>query len=155
MKDAYIISEFLFTGVSAGLIGTVVMSYFLVSVSRLPIMQIGLVSAIGSVFTDSMHAAKKLGWYIHFTAGLSFGLLYSLLLTFADVNLVYLNVPLGGAIGIVHGFTLFFLLVPTLAEHHRFEQVRDVGGAMALAYFFAHIMFGLAVGTVFTWFQVA
>ena len=52
----------------------------------------------------------------------------------------------GVAAGAVHGYAVFFILIPLLAEHHPIEEVRGIGVGLSALYFLGHIFYGLTVG---------
>jgi len=142
------IAEFLLVAVSAGLLGTLAMSAVIYLAPKSLVGNIGLVSAIGSIFTGGgFQSARTIGTLVHISAGIAFATLYCLGFGILGIQSVPLSV-VGGLFGLAHGFVLFFILIPLLAEHHPVKSIREAGGGIGFAYLVAHIIFGLVVGGV-------
>lgn len=142
-------TEFIFQALLCGAVGTAAMTLATQLVPSTITAGRGLVTTIGSIFTVSGQRnadARTLGFFVHTLAGLSFGVLYCLLFRFFDLPSALPLTVVGTLFGGIHGFTVFFVLIPLLAEHHRVKAVRDEGPGIAVVYFLAHILFGFFVG---------
>ena len=149
MNELQVITNFLATSVLCGLMGLSLMTAVISFARRFEPVAVGPVRAVGSLFTGSMESAKAFGWLVHFAASMAFGMLYTFLLMSVTPPFEILYLPLSIAIGAAHGFFVFFLLIPSLAEHHPIAAVREQGGAIGLVYVFAHIAYGAGVGAMF------
>lgn len=153
MNESLLLVNYLTSSLIAGVIGTSIMTLFVYVASRYGFTSIGIVQAVGSVVTGQVDKkAIPAGAILHTFAGIAFAMLYTLLFFSTPMhNTPYLLAPLGALLGAAHGFVMFFLLVPLLAENHPIKLVRDNGAKLALTYFFAHIVYGLTVGAALTY----
>ncbi len=152
MNQITILFDILTTSIFAGLIATGVMTAFVYAAHRVGLTSIGMVDAVGSTITGSINKSSfQVGVMLHIAAGITFAMLYTLLFYLTPLgSLRELFVPIAASVGAAHGFVVFFILVPLLAEHHPIRSIREDGTKMALVYFFAHILFGLSLGICLT-----
>lgn len=148
MTDIIILNRFLTASVVSGVIATILMSFFISVVSKSSWIPMSMPSIIGRIFSKNANDAKFIGWLFHIIAGVIFAFVYVYFLNFFSVLSSPVAMLVGSAFGVLHGFSLFFMLLPSLAEHHPDKSVRSVGGALALVYFFAHIVYGTMVGSI-------
>ena len=145
------IVQFLVITTLAGIVATGGMTLFMTTLTRSGITNADMVRAIGGIFTKSEdEEALMLGSLLHLVSGISFAMVYTLVL-------VYFKVPQGLAtvggtmlLGAFHGFVLSFLLVIAVAENHPVSRFQDAGFGVAVAHFLGHILYGFLVGAVLT-----
>jgi hypothetical protein len=141
--------ETLVIGCLSGLVGLACMSGVLGLLSSAEALTVGPVRAIGTLFHPRRISAQSVGWMVHTLAAMAFGVLYTSFLKSITPPAEILYLLIAGSVGFAHGFIVFFMLIPLLAEHHPAQVVRDEGSTIGLLYIVAHIAFGLAVGSMF------
>ena len=142
------IGGIVWTGIIAGIIATLIMTLFLEAVTRSGLAHADMVKAIGSMVTKSLNNAFKTGIVIHLAWGIFFGICYTFILAIFHLKMLLYTATVGGSIGFVHGFAVGMLVVVVVAEHHPIEKFRKPGIEVAVAYFMAHVIYGLVVGYV-------
>jgi hypothetical protein len=140
--------DIIWVGIVAGIIGTIGMTAFLSIVTKTDVVHADMVRAIGSLLTKSLDNALRVGLIIHITWGIIFGILYTVIISYFDVQNFLLTVSIGMVIGFIHGFAVSLLLVVAVAEHHPIEQFKNPGFGVAAAHFIAHLIYGTLVGFV-------
>ncbi len=139
---------------AAGLIATAVMTAFVLSFTYVGILSASPVDAIGSSVLGRIKGARLFGYALHATAGIVFAFIYaSILYASGFIGGVW---PVVGAAGIgaAHGYVVSFLIVISVGENHPWAQYRDEGIGMGVVYLVAHILYGLALGTLFSLMQI-
>lgn len=149
MNDLRIITHFLFVALCSGLFGLAMMSVVIRFAAQYKLTTTGPVQAIGSLFSGKLESAHALGWIVHVFASILFGMLYTIFLSAITPPFPFLYIPISALLGAAHGFVVFFLLIPGLAEHHPIAIVREEGSAISVLYVIAHIAYGTGVGAVF------
>lgn len=134
--------------VLAGLIATAGMSLVLWGISQTGIANAAMIRAIGSMFTRSYEGSFGPGLVVHFIAGIAIAFIYVALISLLAPDTLAGTIAYGGMIGLAHGVAFGFLLVVAVAEHHPLEQFRRAGLEVAVAHLFAHVVYGVLVGTV-------
>ena len=140
--------HFLLSTIFAGIIGTGGMTLFMHSITQTGIANADMVRAIGSIFTRSLDSALLVGTLLHFTAGVIFAMIYTILFGFFGAQGTLPHVGIGILIGFMHGFVLSFFLVISVAEHHPLKEFREAGFSVAVAHLIGHIIYGALVGLV-------
>ena len=132
----------------AGIIGTSAMTLMLFIMTKLEIVQVDMVRAVGSIFTKSLDSANSLGLLIHYIFGIFFAFLYTIIIVLLNIDTVFKSIVVGSTIGFIHGFVVSFLLVVAVAEHHPLIEFRQPGLKVAVGHYAAHITYGVIVGLV-------
>jgi hypothetical protein len=149
MIDFYQVFHFLLFSVIAGLVGTVGMTLVLNGITRTGITNAKMVEAVGSLFTKSRESAGRVGSILHIVSGVTFGILYTLIMIAPKEGLSPgMVVGFGIILGLIHGLMVCFFLVAMIAETHPLEEFRSAGFAVGLAHLVSHIIYGLLVGAV-------
>jgi len=148
MKAATLIGEFLVWSVIAGGLGVAAMTTVLWAITRSGLSNARMVVAVGSLLTRGYEKATLVGGFIHVTAGLFFGLVYTLILVAIGHGGVVPNLMFGALIGVVHGLIMALVLVAAVAEVHPLEEFQKGGFDIAVSHAAAHIVYGAVVGLV-------
>ena len=137
--------------VSAGLVGTSCMMAAMWWATKRNWVEADMVRAIGSLFTRSEENAFWPGLVIHYSAGIFFASVYSILLRVAPVVTAESAVALTTAFGLVHGIVVALLLIIAVAEHHPIERFQKPGAGVAIAHILGHVIYGFFVGVTLVW----
>lgn len=140
--------ELLWIAAVAGIIGTTGMTVFLWVITKLDVVHVDMVRAVGSMFTKSLDSATGVGLVAHYITGIIFAFLYVIILSIVNVNDVFQSTVIGSTIGFIHGFVVSFLLVVAVGEHHPLEQFRQPGLTVAIGHYAGHLVYGFLVGLV-------
>lgn len=134
--------------VLAGLAGTLLMSTLMTFIHRSGWANADMIRALGSLATRSYDNSLFPGLAMHFGAGIVFAVPYTLILdnvgALPSVALVFV----GGAIGVLHGAGMSYVLLAMVAENHPVEKFRKVGFEVAAAHVAGHAAYGVGVGIV-------
>ena len=133
----------------AGLIGTSAMIAAMALIHKLKLANADMVRAIGGIYTKSHESSFLPGLIIHYFNGIVFALLYSFLLSFSPVLSPGTAMIICGLTGFVHGLMVGLFLMVMVAEYHPIPEFRNAGPDVAAAHVFGHIVYGIAVGSVF------
>jgi len=148
MQDMSTIINFLIFSIIAGIVGTSGMTFSMYLMNKTGIANAKMVIAIGSILTKTRENAMRVGLIIHYTSGVFFGMVYTILFYVYGVTGVISTLGIGFFIGCIHGFVMTFILVIAVAEHHPLEEFREAGFAVAFAHFVGHMIYGALVGAV-------
>lgn len=118
-------------------------------IHRLKWANADMVRAIGSLYTRSYEMSLKPGLLIHYSAGLSFAFLYSILIGIAPVNTGGGIIIISMLAGLVHGIVVSLLLAVLVAEHHPLREFRNASLGVVLSHVAGHVFYGAALGTFF------
>jgi len=138
--------ELLWVSVVAGVIGTTGMTVFLWIITKLDVVHVDMVRAIGSMFTKSLESATGVGLIAHYITGIILAFFYVLILSIIDISNVFQAVVISSTIGFIHGFIVSFMLVVAVGEHHPLEQFRQPGLTVAVGHYAGHLVYGFLVG---------
>jgi hypothetical protein len=148
MSPVELIAEYLGWSILAGGLGVGVMTLALWTITRSGLTNARMVVAVGSLITRSYERAVLVGSFAHTAAGMSFGLIYTLLLMAIGHPGLVPNIFFGGLIGVVHGLIVALMLVAAVAEEHPLPEFQQSGFSVAIAHWVVHVVYGLVVGTV-------
>lgn len=140
--------ELLWTAAVAGVIATTGMTILLWIITKLEVVHVDMVRAIGSMFTKSLDSAAGIGLVAHYLTGIILAFFYVLILSIINVSNVFQATVIGSTIGFIHGFVVSFLLVVAVGEHHPLKQFRQPGLTVAVAHYAGHLVYGFLVGLV-------
>jgi len=133
----------------AGFVATTIMIAVMEVIHRLRLANADMVRAIGSLYTRSYEYSVVPGLVIHYTAGISFALLYGLLTSFAPVATTGGIVVLCMFAGLVHGIVFSLFLAILVAEHHPLAEFRRASLGVMLSHIAGHVFYGTALGFFF------
>lgn len=139
-------SQFVFTGIIAGLVGAVAMIAVMSFITKAGWGHGNMLVALGSLLTRSRDNAITIGSIAHIVVGIGFGLLYTFLLYQAGLTTIGATLPAGIAIGAVHGLVVSLTLVWVVAEAHPLEEYSNAGFEVGLTHMAGHVAYGAAVG---------
>jgi hypothetical protein len=148
MYDATFFMHLLLIAFTAGLIGTAGMSIFIYSRSTFGFSGREALSIIGRLVTESPEQAPKAGAILHAAAGVLFAICYTILILAISPAGVMARAGTGALIGLAHGFTMSYVMVISVAEHHPVIRLREAGIGLALLYLLGHVIYGILVGLV-------
>ena len=104
----------------AGFLATAGITAVLWMINRTGWTNADMVRAVGSLFTRSPKYATRVGFLMHFTAGIIISGVYLHVLSLLNLPNVWALIFVGSVIGFVHGFVFSFIMV-IFAEHHPVE----------------------------------
>lgn len=133
----------------AGLLATTVMIAVMSLIHRLSWANADMIRAIGSLYSRSYEMSVVPGLVIHYSAGLSFALLYSCLIAIAPVDGGGGVVILSLLAGLVHGLMVSLFLAVLVAEHHPLREFRDASFGVLAAHGVGHVFYGGTLGLFF------
>src|SRR5690606_8668874 len=87
------VTHFLVVSLLAGVAGAMLMMLFMVSITRLGLLNGDMIRALGSFFTERLESSLRVGTLLHLTAGVFFAVLYLLAFQYVEVEGA-LTVPL-------------------------------------------------------------
>lgn len=140
------------TSILIGFLATLSMTSFLWLITKLKLCDVHMVRAIGSWLTRDEKNALIPGTIAHFTVGIMISFAYIILFQVLPnpQDIRYIYVIMGGGAGFVHGIVMALFLVILIAEHHPLARFRKAGIKVAVYHFFAHIIYGIIIGTLYT-----
>jgi uncharacterized membrane protein YagU involved in acid resistance len=142
------ISSLVLHSMVAGVVGTAGMTGVMHLIDRAGLANAKMEVAIGSLITKSPDNARQVGLMMHFSAGIGFAVLYTILFSALNIQALGLSFGLGIITGFVHGFVMSFLLVYAVAERHPLPEFREAGFGVAVAHVVGHVVYGALVGLV-------
>lgn len=136
-----------------GTLATLAMSLFLWTITYLKICDVNMERAIGSWFTGKEKNSLLPGMLIHLCFGIlfCFAYLYVFNVVPNPMNDVSFYAFFGAGLGFVHGIIVALCLVILVAPDHPLRKYQKAGFAVAAYHFFAHIIYGFAVGALYLW----
>ncbi len=132
----------------AGFLATAGITAVLWLINRTGWTNADMVRAVGSLFTRSRKYATRVGFAIHFTAGIIISGVYLHVLSLLSLPNIWALIFVGSVIGFVHGFVFSFIMV-IFAEHHPVEIFQEADFEVAIAHVFGHIVYGMIIGLIF------
>lgn len=151
MEEVALILRFLIFSILAGLLGTGAMTLFMTALTRSGATNARMVFAVGSLLTRSSERAVLVGGILHILSGITFGVIYTLILfAVAEAGSAGIGAMVftGLITGLVHGIMVSFFLVASVSDQHPLEEFREVGIAVALAHLVGHVLYGLVIGAL-------
>jgi len=106
-----------------------------------------MVRTIGGIITGSEdRRAYGMGLFIHYSVGIVFAFVYSVLLGLANIQNFWGNLILTSVGGFGHGLIVGLVITISVGEHHPIKQRRGSGVEIAAAHVIGHTVYGLALG---------
>jgi len=140
--------QYLGTSLIAGVLGGVALQLVMWLISRAGLAKGDMILALGSLVTKSRESAYRVGFMLHATAAIGFGLVYTLLM----VTIGYTHLPqsllLGLGVGIGHGLLVSLMLVWIVSDRHPLEEFKEADLLVGLSHFVGHVAYGGVVGLV-------
>ncbi|MGC1478869.1 MAG: DUF6789 family protein [Chthoniobacterales bacterium] len=129
----------------AGIVGTALMTAFLLIPRWLKIANVDIIRAVGALVTKREDNAWKPGMAIHLFSGIVFGYIYWAALSLAGLPL---NIWTGIVLGAVHGAIVMLLTGIAVMEHHPMRKYQDRGPMTGFMQLLAHVIYGGTVGLI-------
>jgi hypothetical protein len=142
------IPQLVYIALAGGLLGTGVMTLFMLVVDKSGLANADMMRAVGSLLTKRYDNALLPGVLIHFTSGTVIAVVYALLVQAFDPTAFNAALAFSTALSVVHGGVVGLLLVVAVAERHPLEQFRQAGFIVAAVHWLAHVLYGFVVGLV-------
>lgn len=137
-----------YIAIIAGFIATTGMTILLWLIDKTDLANTNMVRAVGSAVTRSYKTSLIPGFIIQFSLGVLFAIAYIYIIQQFQISDTLSLAFTGGLIGLGHGFAFSFIMV-ILAEHHPVEKFQNASFQVAIAHFFAHIVYGFLIGLIF------
>jgi hypothetical protein len=128
-----------------GIVGTTAMTVFLLFPRWLGIGKIDVIPAVGALITGKEEHAFSIGYIVHFASGIIFAYVYWAILLLMKIPIVWWAF---GMAGFIHGIVVMLLVCITIMEHHPIARYHERGPMTGLAQLFAHIVYGIVVGSI-------
>lgn len=144
MGEVLTMPEFL-TPLFAGIIGTAVMTVFLLIPRWLKIANVDIIRAVGALWTKKEEGAWAPGIFIHVFSGVVFGYIYWAGLSLAGIPLNFVS---GLVVGAAHGAIVMLLTGIAVQEHHPMRKYQDRGPMTGFMQLLAHVLYGGTVGGI-------
>jgi len=138
----------------SGLVGVLVMTFFLRRARFFHLPETPMIRAIGSMVTKDPAAALIPGFIIHLAGGILFAYIYAIFLSTAPISDNFpaaILIVVCTIIGFVHGLIVTLMLVISVAQYHPVEEFRKLDPGDMAAHVIAHLMYGLTVGLGFAY----
>jgi uncharacterized membrane protein YagU involved in acid resistance len=140
--------KYLSTSLIAGVLGGLAMQVAMWLIARAGLAKGDMILALGSLITKSRDTAYRVGFIVHATAAIGFGLVYTLLM----VTLGYTHLPqslmLGIGVGVGHGLLVSLMLVWVVCDQHPLAEFKEADLLVGLSHFAGHVVYGAVVGFV-------
>ena len=130
----------------AGLLATLVMSFFTLLLSRFTAERVDVVRAVGAFVTKDRETAFAPGLALHFLAGVFFA--YAYYGIFATIKGIPLNWMSGMFTGVVHGVVVMLFVAIAVLEHHPLKRYQTRGPMTGVIQIVAHGIYGAVIGLV-------
>lgn len=128
-----------------GIVGTVVMTVFLLLPRWLKLGHVDVIRAVGALITRRTENAFIPGLVVHVVSGIVWAYLYVILLRALTLPLDIWTFTFAGAL---HGGIVMLLVCIVIMEHHPMARYHDRGPMTGVMQLFAHILYGFTVGVV-------
>lgn len=139
------------TPLIGGLIGTAVMTAFLLAPRWLGLGHVDVIRAAGALMTHRTENAFRPGLALHLVSGVAFAYVYWGLLSLSGLPLNFLT---GTLAGFMHGAIVMLLVSIVIMEHHPVAKYHHRGPMTGIAQLVAHVLYGATVGLVVQTLQV-
>jgi len=133
------------TPLYGGLLGTMVMTVFLLMPRWMKWGKTDIIPAVGSLIVGRRKGAFLPGLIVHLSMGVMFAYLY---VGFLDLSHLPVNAMTGLLLGSVHGVIVMLLASIMIMEHHPITNYHEKGLGTGLAQLLAHMLYGATVGWV-------
>ena len=145
----------IFLGAVCGLVGVFVMSAVSILLSQSYGKKADMTRMVGSLVTKKMDGAHAVGWAIHLGFGAFFGIAYLWIMKAMGALTFPSALFLGLGFGLFHGLISSYILMFTARERHPIETYRKATMAQGVIYFIGHMVFGLVVGGLGSFFAAS
>jgi len=139
--------NFLMVGL-AGFLATTAMILVMTFIHKMKWANADMIRAVGSMITGSYEGSFYFGLIAHYSIGIGFSFLYTLLIAVAPIHTPGSTEIITALVGFVHGLMVGLLLMVEVAEHHPIERFQRAGLGVAVSHVIGHIVYGLTVGVV-------
>lgn len=143
----YSLSEYIQIAILGGILGTGGMTLILYAFHKAELANGDMVRAVGSLVTKKYENSIRPGLVIHFSAGIFFSILYTIVIDLFDPASLGIAIAFGISMGLFHGAVVALLLV-VAAEHHPLEKFQKATFAVAALHWGAHVVYGFIIGLI-------
>ncbi len=133
----------------SGMVGVLIMTFFLRRASFFHLPETPMIRAIGSMVTKDASTALLPGFVAHMIGGIFFAYIYAIFLSTAPTAEKFpaaILIVVCTIIGFVHGLIVTLMLVISVAQYHPVEEFRKLEPGDMAAHVIAHLMYGVTVG---------
>ncbi|WOO39286.1 hypothetical protein [Rubellicoccus peritrichatus] len=138
----------IFVSAIGGIVGALVMNFFMYFISAQSEARVNMVEALGSLITKKTEGAIKMGAICHLISGVVFGIIYGLIMSSANALALPFSMFLGFGLGLFHGIVVAYCLMFIVSEKHPIEKYRKATFQTGAIHLLGHILFGGVVGLV-------
>lgn len=131
---------------AAGLVAATAMLFVLDVIHLLGIAKPEPIHTIGGVITGDTENSFWLGLGAHYATGITFAFVYYALFKMLPVYSLFSLGAAGFFAGMMHGLIVGFMILISVAEHHRDARMRATGIGVVFSYVFAHAVYGAMMG---------
>jgi uncharacterized membrane protein YagU involved in acid resistance len=132
----------------AGLAASTIRAMILELVSKLRVVHVDMIKAIGTLYHGDYYHSLLRGYVTTYLFGLVSAFIYLLLLSVFEPSSVWASAAFGGFIGFFHGCVVSFALTVIVDEDHPLKEFRSYGYEVVLYYWAAQIFYGIVVGAI-------
>lgn len=152
--------EYTYQPLIAGIVGTLVMTFFLRRARFLHLPETQMVRAIGAMITRDEKKGFIPGVFVHLIAGVIFAYGYAFLLSTlphqagsdpASAGALLALTAMCGLMGLVHGLIVTLGLVIAVAQYHPVEKYRQLTPEDTASHVIAHVFYGITVGLLLSY----
>ena len=130
---------------TGGIVGTFLMTGFLLLPRWMGWGKIDVVRAVGSLMTRRRERIFRLGLLLHVAMGILFAFLYA---GFLNLSHLPFNAMTGLLLGSLHGVIIMLLVCVMIMEHHPIAGYHEKGLGTGLSQLFAHMLYGATLGWI-------
>jgi len=140
--------KFLVEVLLAGITGAALMTASMHFIHKSGWANADMTRALGSMLTKRYEGSFLPGLAIHLSAGILFAIPYLLVIRASGFTPLAAMLAVGAALGALHGASMSFILMATVAEKHPVERFRSAGPDVGAAHVVGHVAYGLGVGLI-------
>jgi hypothetical protein len=141
---------FFYNAAVDGIIGSLVMSILMWLITNSGLANCNMIGAIGSMLTEDRNKENIYGAAIYLAGGISFSIIYNLLLSEIFVKSPYFMISASVFIGFVHGLVVSYAIIAVFSFRHTNRRFQNVSIGIGIAHLVAHMFFGFTVGVLFS-----
>lgn len=132
----------------AGIAATTVRALFLELISKIRIVHVDMIKAIGSLYHGLSGHVLLRGFGAHYLFGLVSAIIYMILLSAFQPPTIVASAAFGALIGFFHGCVVSLSLTAIVDEGHPLPQFRTYGYEVVIYYWVAQILYGIVLGAI-------
>ena len=132
----------------AGIVASTVRALLLELISKIRVVHIDMIKAIGSLYHGLYGHVLLRGFGVHYLFGLVSAFIYMFLLSVFQPATIIGSAAYGALIGLFHGCVVSFTLTVIVDEDHPLPQFRTYGYEVVIYYWVAQVLYGLVLGAI-------